>query len=920
MQRFLAVLFVFVALTSHLGAAIVDDVGPTTANGTSGTYGDSGTAGVTRYLVGSLSALYAVSMNAGVWKSVKGAPWVQLSNSPPRAYSIATDPQNLSHLAVGERDGDAVPKYQNVSGVWETFDAGANWTKIMDPITNAWCASQAIPAIAFAPNSTLVVAGPCGIAVRQPGSAIFSWPTLPVGIDSISITALSVSRTKIWARTATRLVISPDNGMNWSLIPPVPSELGVSLSGTAGDDTTSLAAFDGMVFIGASANYPGSTCGKDCVLLQYTVATGMWSAQQLMDDRGVLCDGTGLGGRKFVKAFDLDLPDSPDTLGQRLRLFVGVGQRVVEANGLDANGQVSGFTHRAVTPECRCGAYDQIHSDIWDFFLASDASRAWVGSDGGVHSCTWPPGTWVTQNENLFTHHIQTLTMLKTGAPFAQRLMYATHDNDAWVYDNYTGQWTNYNCLGDADWCAGDTGLSDIALAGRNGALGTLAGIANVLPVGSNYECGITLNNDSIIDSGLALNFIQTLKNESPYPLLDAVMLVSLPLRFYDGSHRPAKAAAAIANGAVVGITVSDGGSGYTSIPSVTLSGGGGSGATATANVSGGVVTSITVNNGGNSYTKAPDVGVELHHVPGALGQPNPSGSPVLIRNTAFAVSPDANSSQFQTWSIVANDLPAGANAFWVSGGHGNPVYYVCTDASLYKRNATGAGWTPLSVTGLLEDPTRTHGPAFVNPYDPNVLYVLTASGIQFSTDGGMNFQPDTVLWALLTASNKFPPTGSFTGGTGFALARGLGCPGRAMGTLSDMAFDPDNPTVMVAASPFTGVFYNNGGGWTDVTPYLPRPLASVSSVAISGPSIYVGTEGRGLLRIFLDDSAYCFINSPVLRVPTSFSTVHAAYQAAVPGCNVIRMNAGTYHETMPFLVSKHLRLESFGGPAVITR
>lgn len=55
-------------------------------------------------------------------------------------------------------------------------------------------------------------------------------------------------------------------------------------------------------------------------------------------------------------------------------------------------------------------------------------------------------------------------------------------------------------------------------------------------------------------------------------------------------------------------ITVLNGGSGYTSAPTVTISGGGGSGATAQATVSGGVVTSISVLNGGSGYTSAPTV------------------------------------------------------------------------------------------------------------------------------------------------------------------------------------------------------------------------------------------------------------------------------------------------------------------------
>lgn len=59
----------------------------------------------------------------------------------------------------------------------------------------------------------------------------------------------------------------------------------------------------------------------------------------------------------------------------------------------------------------------------------------------------------------------------------------------------------------------------------------------------------------------------------------------------------------------VTTIAVTAGGTGYTTAPTVTISGGGGSGATATATVSGGgVVTGVTVTDGGYGYTTAPTV------------------------------------------------------------------------------------------------------------------------------------------------------------------------------------------------------------------------------------------------------------------------------------------------------------------------
>lgn len=63
-----------------------------------------------------------------------------------------------------------------------------------------------------------------------------------------------------------------------------------------------------------------------------------------------------------------------------------------------------------------------------------------------------------------------------------------------------------------------------------------------------------------------------------------------------------------ISGGTLKSITVTDGGSGYTSAPTVTISGGGGSGATATATVSGGAVTAVTITAAGTNFTSDPTV------------------------------------------------------------------------------------------------------------------------------------------------------------------------------------------------------------------------------------------------------------------------------------------------------------------------
>jgi hypothetical protein len=74
----------------------------------------------------------------------------------------------------------------------------------------------------------------------------------------------------------------------------------------------------------------------------------------------------------------------------------------------------------------------------------------------------------------------------------------------------------------------------------------------------------------------------------------------------YSSAGTGATATATVTSGTVASIAVDAGGSGYTSAPTVLLSGGGGSGATATASVSGGAVSSIAVTAGGSGYLSPP--------------------------------------------------------------------------------------------------------------------------------------------------------------------------------------------------------------------------------------------------------------------------------------------------------------------------
>jgi uncharacterized repeat protein (TIGR01451 family) len=146
------------------------------------------------------------------------------------------------------------------------------------------------------------------------------------------------------------------------------------------------------------------------------------------------------------------------------------------------------------------------------------------------------------------------------------------------------------------------------------------------------------------------------------------------------------------------------------------------------------------------------------------------------------------------------------------------------------------------------------------DPADPNRLYACNTapSGprMVFSTDGGLTWNRDLQLDSLMTGGgifryrNQRGPT-DFTGFAGYLEP-------------SLLAFDPENPRLVVAGGRDSGVFlsYDGGGSWVLLTdpftpgvsgiPHLPRPrFAYFDHDSADGKvRIYIGTQGRGVWRI----------------------------------------------------------------------
>jgi subtilisin-like proprotein convertase family protein len=147
-----------------------------------------------------------------------------------------------------------------------------------------------------------------------------------------------------------------------------------------------------------------------------------------------------------------------------------------------------------------------------------------------------------------------------------------------------------------------------------------------------------------------------------------------------------AAATATVTGGAVTAINVISGGADYTGVPTVTISGGGGTGASATATVVGGVITAITITSPGTGYTSTPTVTIN-----------NPNASE-------------------QTLNVPASSYLSGIQADWnyvipnATGTGTHPVLYVSANSGVYRSIDGGTTWTLFPAAGATATTTVTGG------------------------------------------------------------------------------------------------------------------------------------------------------------------------------------------------------------------
>ena len=159
-----------------------------------------------------------------------------------------------------------------------------------------------------------------------------------------------------------------------------------------------------------------------------------------------------------------------------------------------------------------------------------------------------------------------------------------------------------------------------------------------------------------------------------------------------------ATATATLTGGVVTAIVITNPGSGYTSVPTVTLSAPplGGTQATAIATLTGGTITSISITNAGSGYTVAPTVSIGI--VTGT-GTGYSVGNIVSLNGTGAA---GANGTYFATATVTSVTGGAITGLTLLDGGKYSSVSSPTGLTNLSIVNALGVPSGTLSATGFV--------------------------------------------------------------------------------------------------------------------------------------------------------------------------------------------------------------------------
>ena len=397
--------------------------------------------------------------------------------------------------------------------------------------------------------------------------------------------------------------------------------------------------------------------------------------------------------------------------------------------------------------------------------------------------------------------------------------------------------------LSGANTYSGTTTVSGGVLNIQNATALGFGGIQTTATGGTTVSYGSTLDlngttgiNEPITISGTSIDGKGALTNSSgtDASIGNGVAGIQLPTATTGSGYSSAPTVTISGTGtlatatATLGVTAASftagatGGKNYTVAPTVTISGGGGLGATATAVLTSGQVTGITITNAGVGYTTAPSLALS-------------GGTFTGTGDTAFT----GNANQFAVSGVnmtAAGSGYTGTTTYTFSAGNATPGSVALSSVILAANSSIGgSGNTTINavVSGafsLTKDGAGTLTLSGVNTFTGNTL--VSAGTLAVNNTALQNSAIDTSGAGNITVTGTAPSFGGLIGSKDLALVITTG-----YGTVTALTL---NGTSTVA---YSGVIDNGA---------MTLTKAGAGSQTLSGANTYTGltTISAGVLNI----------------------------------------------------------------------
>ena len=396
-----------------------------------------------------------------------------------------------------------------------------------------------------------------------------------------------------------------------------------------------------------------------------------------------------------------------------------------------------------------------------------------------------------------------------------------------------------------------------------------LIGVASGATASVNGICPGALTGIKVTNIGAGYDSVPTVAiSSAPSGGIDAKAVAILTNDFVgcDGTK----------GGTILQVQLTNPGCGYTDIPTITISGGGGD--HATAEVVGietvGGIKNISITSGGNGYVGAPTVGISTPTHVGAAA----------TATIGIPISAGAGA------SVIDTHISVGVATYLFPGGTTGGVFFKSAPTVTFST-PTGGG-NNATATATIQDIAISGGRVNSLTIDDEGKFYTSVPTVTFNHPGvsvaaatigiaGTNLDPSTI--AFSTTGRAYVDAPIVTVGTGvgtetpFQTAVGIATIDPITGVVTALSFNQSDPWAV-------GTLATTGIGYT-VTPTLsfttPSPVQATATATIS--------IGGSVTSLAIGNSGFGYISAPNVTIQ---SPAGVGTQFTATGIATIRFNS----------------------------